>query len=246
MSNRTGSAAPSPWLIALLLLTVTASGIAGFFAARLGGDRGATEAIVRDYILEHPEILPEAMERLQRKQGAQQLSGIRDEVMTPFPGAILGNPEGTVTLVEFSDFACGFCRRSVDDIDALLAQHPDLRIVVHELPILSEESNAAARMALAAAEQGKYREFFHAMFAAGRPGPGTIAAAARSAGLDMDKARAALTSPRVERAIARNLEMAQQLGFNGTPSWIAGDQLISGAVGAEQLSDAVETARKQG
>jgi protein-disulfide isomerase len=184
------------------------------------------------------------MENLAKKETANQLSGIRDEVEKPFPGAVLGNSQGKVTLVEFSDFACGFCRQSVGDIDALIAEHPDLRIVIRELPILSPDSADAARMALAAAEQGKYAAFHQAMFAAGRPSAATIQAAAQSAGLDMVRAKATAGSPKIEAELQRNMEFARQLGFSGTPSWIAGDQIISGAVGKDRLTKAVAAARE--
>jgi protein-disulfide isomerase len=234
----------------VLLLLIAGTG--GWLAARAfsdpaaglsNKDRQAIETVVRDYILEHPEILPQAMENLQHKSSAKALAAVDDEVKTPYPGAILGNPKGTVTLVEFSDFACGYCRHSVADIEALVKANPDLRIVVRELPILSEESAAAARMALAAAEQGKYPAFYHAMFALGRPGTQAIEAAARQAGMDLEKAKAAIASPRVEKEIARNLELARHLGFGGTPSWIAGDKLISGAVGVEELAKVLKEVR---
>ncbi|MDE8653818.1 DsbA family protein [Novosphingobium album (ex Liu et al. 2023)] len=240
--------------IALVALLVVLAGVAGWFAERIvsgpaaslsGRDRQAIETVVHDYILAHPEILPEAMDNLQAKQGRAQLSGVRKEVETPFPGAVMGNPQGTVTLVEFTDFACGYCRRSVADVDALIARNPDLRIVIRELPILSPQSADAARMALAAAEQGKYTAFHKAMFAAGQPDPATIEAAARAAGLDMARARATAASPRVERELNDNVELARQLGFGGTPSWVVGDAMIAGAVGMDQLSQAIATARKR-
>jgi len=208
------------------------------------GSRAAVEKIVHDYILDHPEILPQAMENLQKRENAQALSGISDKVHSPFPGAVMGNPNGKVTLVEFTDFACSFCRQSVAEVEQLIAANPDLRVVVRELPILSPQSADAAKMALAAAEQGKYAAFHNAMFAAGPPGPETIAAAAQAAGLDMDRARKTIADPRVEAELTRNIEFARRLGFNGTPSWIAGEQLLSGAVGKDKLAEAIEAARK--
>ena len=141
-------------------------------------DKAVIEKVVRDYLLEHPEVLPEAIERLRAKESRQQLAGIVGPVKAAYPGAVLGNPQGKITLVEFSDFACGFCRRSVADVEALVAANPDLKVVIRELPILSPASADAAKMGLAAAEQGKYAAFHHAMFAAGPPNPQTIEAAA--------------------------------------------------------------------
>ena len=231
-----------------IVLALAAGLLAGWWwqqapdpAARIASaDRAAIEKIVRDYILEHPEILPEAMEKLQTRQDTQALSGIRDEVTTPFPGAVLGNPEGKVTLVEFVDFACTYCRASLEVVDQMIAADPQLRVVMRELPILSPQSADAAKMALAAAEQGKYAQFHRAMFAAGQPGPETIAAAARAAGLDLDRARKTMADPRLEQELSRNVDFARTLGFSGTPSWIAGDNLFSGAVGKDRLTEALK------
>lgn len=242
------------WLIALALPVLLVGGLIGWFwhaartqadpaAALSSGNRAAIEAVVRDYILEHPEILPQAMANLQKRENAKQLSGVRGDVEKPFPGAVLGNPQGKVTLVEFTDFACGYCRQSVADVEALVKEHPDLRIVIRELPILSPQSADAARMALAAADQGKYPAFHHAMFAIGKPGPETIEAAAKAAGLDMARARAFAGTRAVTDEIERNFEFARQLGIDGTPSWIAGDAILSGAVGKDRLTEAVDGAR---
>lgn len=245
IDNQTPGGGPSRIVLVIALMALAALG--GWFAHRQltpVSDRAAIEQIVRATILEHPEILPEAMENLQRNQGRDQLAQVRGPVERPFPGAVLGNPRGSVTLVEFTDFACGYCRKSVEDIAALTQQNPDLRIVVRELPIISPHSAAAAKMALAAAEQGKYRQFHDAMFSAGQLDPATIDAAAHTAGLDLDRARKVAASAPVAAEIQQNLAMAQKLGFGGTPSWVAGDQLIAGAVGADKLQDAIKAARK--
>lgn len=205
--------------------------------------RAAMEQVVHDYLMAHPEVLPKAMEALERRHTADRLGAVRAEVERPHPGAVLGNPAGKVTLVEFTDYACGYCRGSVADVDALIAANPDLKVVVRELPILSPESTDAARMALAAAAQGRYAAFHKAMFAAGRPSAATIAAAARAAGLDMAKAQQAIAAPATEAELARNLELARQLGFSGTPSWVVGDTVQSGAIGRDALAEAIAAAR---
>lgn len=198
---------------------------------------------VRAYLLENPEVLREAFERLSRKEAANRLSSVSQDVVKPFPGAVLGNPNGKVTLVEFTDYACTYCRRSVADVDRLVKENPDLRVVVRELPILSPQSGDAARWALAAAEQGRYPKFHAAMFAAGRPDAKTIEAAARLAGMDLERARAFVADPRVNAEIQANLRFAQVLGFDGTPAWVVGDQAMSGAVGYDALAKAIEQAR---
>ncbi|MDE2620564.1 MAG: thioredoxin domain-containing protein [Sphingomonadales bacterium] len=213
-------------------------------AGNLGsGERAAIEQVVHDYLMAHPEVLPKAMDALQERQNSHQLASVRGEVERAVPGAVLGNPNGKVVLVEFTDYACGYCRKSVADVDALVAANPDLKVVIRELPILTPESADAAKMALAAAEQGKFAAFHKAMFAAGRPSAGTIAAAARDAGLDLARARAVIARPETEAELVRNLDLAKALGFNGTPSWVVGDALLSGAVGPDQLSRAVADAR---
>jgi len=247
--NRTG--------LILIAIGLLLAGVAGgwIWQRWLGGgpaagmasqDRAAIEQVVREYILAHPEILPEAMENLQKKEKAKQLAGVGDALEKPFPGAVLGNPDGDVVLVAFTDYGCTYCRQSVADVQALVRDNRDLKVVIRELPILSPESGEAARWGLAAARQGRYDAFHHAMFAAGRPDPDTIAAAARVAGLDIERARKDLVDRAVEAEISRNLDMARELGFNGTPSWAIGGELLSGAVGREALQQAIDTARKAG
>ncbi len=231
------------FLLIALGIAFLLAGVAAGWLWRSSSDKDTVEKIVRDYILEHPEILPEAMDNLARRENAKRLAGVRDDIEKPYPGAILGNPMGKVTLVEFTDFACGYCRQSVADVKALIAEHPDLRVVIRELPILSPESAEAARWALAAAEQGKYAAFHDAMFTIGRPGADAIKASAEAAGLDMDRAKAAIADPRIEAELKRNYAFAQQLGFSGTPSWVAGDEILSGALGKDRLAKAIEQAR---
>lgn len=207
-------------------------------------DKAAIEQVVRSYILDHPEILPEAMDRLRGNEAKQRLAGVAGQIAAPFPGAVLGNPQGTVTLIEFTDYACTYCRQSVADVDALIAANPDLKVVIRELPILSSASTEAARMALAAAEQGRYAAFHKAMFEGGRPDAQSIAAAASAAGLDLARARQTIADPRIAAEINRNLDLARQLGIDGTPSWVIGDTQLSGAVGQQRLTRAIAKARE--
>lgn len=235
----------SPWVILALIIVALIGGLGGWLlgARQNPADQAAIEEIVRNYILEHPEILPEAMERLQARENGKQVARAGDALTAPFPGAILGNPNGSVTLVEFTDYACGYCRASVPEVEALIAANPDLKVVIRELPILSPASADAARWSLAAAEQGKFEAFHKAMFASGRPAADTIEAAATRAGLDLDRARKVIAEPRVAAEIRQNLAFAQQLRIDGTPSWVIGEQLMAGAVGQKVLQEAIDAVK---
>ena len=207
-------------------------------------ERAATEAIVRAYILENPEIITEAVEILQKREMAKRMEAAGGALTKAFPGAVGGNPEGAITVVEFTDYNCGFCRSSAPDLNRLMASEKDVRIVYRELPILAASSRDAARWALAAAKQGKHKAFHDAMFAAGQANEQSITAAARRAGLNMEQAAKDAASQEVNAEIERNLAMMQQIGFNGTPTFIIGDQMLEGALGYDALKAAVEKARK--
>ena len=224
------------------ILTAIIALIGGFGGAALWSASGLGHGDTRAYLLDNPQILPDMAANYEAAQTRERLAAAGGEVAQPFPGAVLGNPEGSVTLVEFTDYGCGFCRMSREHVDALIAANPDLRVVIREWPIF-EGSDKAARMALAAAKQGKFPAFHRAMFAQGSPSEAGIAAAARMADIDMGKAQSMLRAPAVETEIARNGDLARQLGFGGTPSWIVGDRAIEGAVGVEELQDAIDAAR---
>src|SRR5262245_57624012 len=121
------------------LLTVVIALAAGFAGSALWDLSGLADRSTRAYLLANPEILPEAMDVLQQREQLARIEPLRSELERPFPGAVLGNPAGTVTLVEFTDYACTYCRQSVADIDALIAANPDLRVVMREYPILTVE-----------------------------------------------------------------------------------------------------------
>lgn len=214
----------------------------GFAGAALWSWSGLGDARTRAYLLDNPDILPEMAERYQAREAEGKLADLADEVATPFPGAVLGNPEGTVTLVEFTDYGCTYCRMSRSDVARLVEANPDLRVVVREWPIF-QGSEAAARMALAAAEQGKFAAFHEAMFELGPPEEASIARAAQAAGLDMAAAKAFAGSEKVSFELAKNMDFARKLGFSGTPSWVIGDQVFEGAIGYDGLKEAVAAAR---
>ncbi|GAA0266242.1 DsbA family protein [Alteraurantiacibacter aestuarii] len=217
--------------------------VAGFAGAALWSFSGLGDNHTRDYLLSNPEVLPQAMEELQRRDTLARIEPLRDELEAAFPGAVLGNPDGAVTLVEFTDYACTYCRQSVADVNALIASNPDLKVVVREYPILTEQSADAARMALAAAQQGRFEQFHLAMFAQGQVTQETITAAATQAGVDVEQALAAISAGQFESQLQNNIFLAQSLGITGTPSWIVGDKALNGAIGAESIGRAIAEAR---
>ena len=214
----------------------------GWQASGLG--HSTTEQVVHDYILDHPEILPEAMQRLQDRELAKRLVPLRETLQTPYQGAVLGNPKGSVILVEFADYACPYCKMSVADVDALIARNGDLMVVLRQDPVLSPESDIAARMALAAADQGKFPTFHKAMYAKDHLSKETIEAAAREAGVDVAKARTDIDAGKFESELGNNRRLATAIGFSGTPSWVIGNQAFSGAVGRQTLENALVKARE--
>ena len=188
------------------LLTLVIALAGGFAGAAMWTLTGFGDSATRAYLLANPEVLPEAIDVLQRREQQARIAPLRGELETPFPGAVLGNPAGSVTLVEFSDYACTFCRQSVADVAALIAANPDLRVVIREYPILSPESLDAARMALAAAQQGKFARFHEAMYRFGPPSSESIEAAAREAGVDLAAARSAIERGAFDLHLQANAE----------------------------------------
>ncbi|WP_241233589.1 DsbA family protein [Altericroceibacterium xinjiangense] len=225
------------------ILTIVLALVGGFAGAALWDQTPWAGNSTRAYLLANPEVLPEAIALLQQRQQSSQIAPVRAELQRPFPGAVLGNPNGDVTLVEFTDYACGYCRQSVEDVKALIAANPDLKVVVREYPILAPESADAARMALAAAQQGRYAAFHDAMFRLGPPSAETIAQAAREAGVDVPRAQEAIASGVFDRQLQENVQLATRLGFQGTPTWVIGDRAIAGAVGQATLAEAIEQER---
>ena len=225
-------------------VTLVVALAAGFAGAAAWDLAGLGDRSTRAYLLANPEVLPEAMDVLQHREQLARIASLRAPLETPFPGAVLGNPAGAVTLVEFSDYACTYCRASVADVAALIAANPDLRVVIREYPILSPESIDAARMALAAAQQGKFAAFHEAMYRLGPPNAAAIEAAAKEAGVDLARARAAIATAGFDDQLRSNAMLAQQIGISGTPGWVVGDRMLDGALGRDKLGKAIAEARE--
>ncbi|MBX7482171.1 DsbA family protein [Qipengyuania qiaonensis] len=213
----------------------------GFAGAGLWSLSGLGNGHTRDYLLANPQILPEMAEAYQRNEAQGRLAQVSDEVKAAFPGAVLGNPQGSKVLVKFTDYGCTYCRQSIAGIDQLIAADPELKVVIREWPIF-DGSEHAARMALAAAKQGKFTAFYHAMFEQGPPTEAAIARAGQIAGLDMTAAENFAESEEASAEIAKNMAFARSLQFTGTPSWVAGGEVIEGLVPTERLAEALKGA----
>jgi protein-disulfide isomerase len=242
------------WRRACLALGVALS-LAGAARAESEGSQlelpvDQVEKIVRDYLLREPEIIYQALEELQRRQAvaaaerqraavAANRAALVDQAGDP----MAGNPAGDVTVVEFFDYQCQYCRRVVPSLQALLAEDQDLKVVFKEFPILGEASVTAARAALAARQQDRYLPFHLALMSAGDLSLGSIMALAESVGLDAERLASDMQSPAVETQLQANLALARELGIEGTPAFVVGDELIPGAVDKTRLAQLIEEAR---
>jgi len=229
--------------LALAALLGVALGVIGmtWWGGRAPQSRAGVEQVVRDYVLAHPELIPEAMAKLQQREQARAVAGLADTVTRPYAGAWAGNPRGDVTVVEYYDYNCGYCRASLPAIRQLVASDPGVRVVFRELPILAPTSRDAARASIAAARANRFGAFHDALYGGGRVTPASIAVAARTAGVDLSRADVAAADAEIER----NLQAAGTLGLTGTPSWVIGGQLLSGAIPLDRLRAAVATARAE-
>ena len=204
---------------------------------------GLFDRFVRQSLARQPEVLIETADLLRDKQMAPVVEQHRAALETPFGSSWQGAEKPEVTLVEFYDYACGYCRASLPVLDRLLKEDPGLRIVYREFPILGPESEVASRLALAASKAGRFQQFHDAMYAAGRPAPDTLAKAAAAAGIPAQPQQ----SPEIDGELRNNYQIASALGGNGTPLFIVGDRVLNGAVGYDVLKKAIADARaKQG
>ncbi|MEM8949206.1 MAG: DsbA family protein [Pseudomonadota bacterium] len=210
------------------------------------------EEIVRDYLMREPEIIYQALEELQRRQAAEQaerqkqmLSSRQDELVNDPATPVAGNPDGDVALVEFFDYRCGYCRRVLSSMQALMEEDDQLKVVFKELPVLGEDSVRAARAALAShmQDEGLYFDFHLALMSTNDLSAGGIRALAADVGLDPDQLEQDMESDEVSKAIDANYQLASALGIEGTPAFVIGENLVPGAVDKERLAALIDEAR---
>jgi protein-disulfide isomerase len=213
------------------------------------------EAIIKNYLVSHPEVLEEAMNELSKRQAAEDdkkhessVSENADTIFNSPHGVVLGNKNGDVTFVEFFDYNCGYCKRAMGDMLDLMKNDSKLKVVLKEFPVLSPGSVEAAQVAVAVRMQDpsgkKYLDFHQKLL--GGHGPADRAhalAAAKDAGLDMARIEKDMQSPEVKATIEENMKLAESMGLNGTPSYVIGKQIVIGAIGLDGLKEKIAQAR---
>jgi len=203
-------------------------------------------SLVREYLINHPEVLREAFDALEHKRHTSGLVSEADALYRQKGDLVAGNPDGKITLVEFFDYNCGYCKRSLPDVLHLVKQDKDLKLIMKEWPILGPGSMYASRAALASRNQGKYWEFHLALMSERHVDRATVLEVAKQIGLDVNRLKADMNSPAVLKTIKANMATADALGIQGTPAFIVGDQLFPGAVGFARLNSAIDKVREDG
>ena len=198
-------------------------------------------------ILENPQIIMQAvaiLEQRERERAASGANTVRLQLEQDPNSPNLGNPDGDVTVIEFFDYNCPYCRKAGQTVQELLASDANVRVIYREWPILGEDSVFASRAALAARAQGKYEEFHWALMnGEGRASEASILKLARHLDLDVEKLQADMTSPAVEAHIAQSSALARTLGFTGTPAFIVGDRTAPGMLSTDEITAMVAEAR---
>lgn len=213
----------------------------------------AFERRVRSYLMEHPEVIVEAVERLQaRQQAAAQteanavLKAHANEILRDPDSPVGGNPDGDVTLVEFFDYNCPYCRQVAPVMAEAAAADPKLRIVYKEFPILGPNSTFAAKAALAVHRQGKYSAFHHALMQGrGAVDQNRVLDAAGKIGADVERLKAEMEDPAIIAAVEKNLALARTLRIDGTPGFVVGEQILRGATDLKTLQSLISEARQR-
>jgi protein-disulfide isomerase len=246
--------------LGLAMVTLAASGLticsarADLFSAE---QKAEIEAIIKNYLMQQPEILREAASELEAREKLAEAKAREKIVSDPknplFSGVhqpVIGNPNGKITLVEFFDYNCGYCKRALNDLARLVRDNPDLRVVLRDLPILSEGSAHAARIANAAHKQFKGQKFwdYHQklMSLRGHIGKEEALAAAKELGANMDQLQKDAAAPSSASGIEESAELAKSLQLNGTPTFVIGQDVVIGAVGYDELQAKIANVRKCG
>jgi protein-disulfide isomerase len=235
---------------ALLALLPPGAALAADFTPE---QRKAIETIIHDYLTKNPDVLLDALQAAEdkikgdaRDKAAQALSTRRREIFDDPETPFAGNPKGDVSLVEFFDYRCPYCKQVEPALEALLGEDRQLRLVYKELPVLGADSVAASRAALAAKKQGKYDALHRAlMLLKGQINEAAVLKTAESVGLDVERLKRDMASPEIARALKANTELAEALEIRGTPGLVIGNEIVPGAIDLATLKQMIATARRK-
>jgi len=218
--------------------------------------RREIEAIVKDFLLRHPEVMQDVMAELDKRQqeaeAEKHRAAVQENNATLFRSphqVVLGNPQGSVAMVEFFDYNCGFCKRALTDMLELLKTDPNLKFVLKEFPVLGEGSVEAARVAIAVRMQDtsgkKYIEFHQKLLGGrGQADKARALAVAKEVGFDMARIEKDMGGDEAKKTIDENLKLADAIGVSGTPTYVVGDEVVVGAVGLDALREKIAAERK--
>ena len=216
--------------------------------------RTEIEGIIKDYLLTHPELITEMNKTLEDKQKLAEdeqrksaLTSNADEIFRDKADFVAGNTKGNVTMVEFFDYNCSWCRRGFPEVMSLLQSDKELRFVLKEFPIFGDDSEYAAKAALASGRQGKYWQLHLAMFShEGKITRASVDEIAAAQGINMAKLKKDMADPAIEETLARTRALAQTLAINGTPAFIIDDKLVPGYLPQADLAAAIDEVRMKG
>ncbi len=210
--------------------------------------RGEIEAIIRDYFIKHPEMIEELQQLAQAEKIKRAINEHKDVLLNSPRQVTLGNPQGDVTMVEFFDYNCGYCKRALEDMNTLLKNDPKLRIVLKEMPVLSQGSLEAAQVGAALTMQDKtgkrYLDFHQKLLSSrGAIDKARALAVAKEVGADMPRLEKDMASAEIKLALEESMKLAEAFGIQGTPSYVIGNEVLVGAVGLKELQSKINSAR---
>lgn len=216
-------------------------------------DKKRIEKIIREYLINNPEVLEEAIRALQAKREARRQAAARTsiqknrkQIYADSDDPVGGNPNGDVTIVEFFDYRCGYCKRVAPVVEAALAKDKKIRLVYKEFPVLGPNSVLAARAALASRAQGKYLAFHKALMKARISyDEASIMKIATAVGIDTARLKKDMQAPDIQTYIVKTRALARSLGIRGTPAFVIGEQMFPGALTSAQLARMIQQARKK-
>ena len=219
--------------------------------------RTEIEGVIKDYLMKNPDVIREVLVEMERKQKADEetarskaVSDLAPQLFNSQRQAVLGNPNGKITLVEFFDYNCGYCKKALDDVAKLVKAEPELRLVIKDFPVLGPGSVEAAEIATAMRNQAKGDKYwqYHTklLMTRGQVGKTQALAVAKEMGADMDRLAKDVASPETRASLQEVMALADKLQLSGTPTFVLGDEVIVGAVGQEELRTRIGNMRKCG